>query len=179
MMIPIPNFTKYAATDDGKIVRIDTGKILFPRKLKNGYFRVYLTSDDGKRKDVLVHRAVCLTFNGNPSADRFCVNHKNADKADNRPSNLEWCSYAENMSHASMHHLLDSQCQHMRIVNLMRRKRVVGKNKNNKIVYDFPSIQSARDNGHSSVSYSIRKNTFTREGVKWELQNIVEEESNA
>ena len=168
MQITIPNYSKYVATDAGEIIRIDSGKVLKPRPLKNGYLRVGLTSDSGKRKDELIHRIICRCFNGAPASGHECVNHKNADKTDNRPSNLEWCSYEENMYHASANNLLESQSRHMALVNLMRRKRVVGRDMYGNIVYDFPSIQIARDNGHSSVSYSIKNKAATKGGIRWQ-----------
>ena len=153
----------------GQIIRIESGKILSPRPLKSGYQRVQLSSDSGERKDVLIHRIVCMTFNGNPPPGRECVNHKNANKSDNRPSNLEWCSYRENMAHASKNHLLESQKKHMRKVNLERRKHVVGRNEAGDIVYDYPRIQDAHNAGHSSVSYCLKKNIITKRGIKWEI----------
>jgi hypothetical protein len=43
---------------------------------------------------------VALTFHGLPP-ERFVCNHKNADKLDNRASNLEWISVRANIQHAA------------------------------------------------------------------------------
>ena len=64
-----------------------------------GYLQVYL-SVEGKVVTKKVHRLVATTFNGIPTIGRPEVNHLNGIKTDNRPSNLNWCSRAENLQHA-------------------------------------------------------------------------------
>jgi len=54
------------------------------------------------QKKFLVHRLIAEAFFGEPP-DEFVyktVNHKNGDKLDNRPENLEWATYKENNLHA-------------------------------------------------------------------------------
>lgn len=50
----------------------------------------------------LVHRLVAEAFHGDVQADSVykTVNHKNGNKLDNRPENLEWASYKSNNNHA-------------------------------------------------------------------------------
>lgn len=68
-----------------------------------GYLRVGLYSiDNSERKNHLVHRLVCKAFHGAPPAGAEFVNHKDLNKANNRPENLEWVSNQENMDHAAM-----------------------------------------------------------------------------
>jgi len=50
-------------------------------------------------KTLRVHRLVIITFNG-LNTNKPEVNHKNWIKADNRLSNLEWCTKSENQLHA-------------------------------------------------------------------------------
>ena len=55
---------------------------------------------EGSQVQVRVHRIVAEAFLG-PSPDGSeTVNHKNFDRTDNRPENLEWLSHGDNMRHA-------------------------------------------------------------------------------
>lgn len=49
---------------------------------------------------VLLHRLVAEAWCPNQSQARPHVNHKDGNKVNNHPSNLEWCSAAENNAHA-------------------------------------------------------------------------------
>jgi hypothetical protein len=63
-----------------------------------GYTQVGFTHK-GKTYRLLVHRIVALTFIPNPE-NKKCVNHIDGNKSNNHPSNLEWCTYKENIKHA-------------------------------------------------------------------------------
>lgn len=52
-----------------------------------------------QRKYFLAHRVVALTWIPNPGGKPE-VNHKDGDKSNNHPSNLEWVSSSENKKHA-------------------------------------------------------------------------------
>lgn len=49
----------------------------------------------------MVHRLIAMTFLDMPSDSKNTVNHKDLEKANNRPENLEWLSLTENIRHAS------------------------------------------------------------------------------
>lgn len=65
--------------------------------INSGYQVVWLSHEYEVRPQ-LVHRLVAEAFV--PSGSGFVVNHKNGVKTDNRASNLEWVTDADNKNHA-------------------------------------------------------------------------------
>ena len=66
--------------------------------IKGGYLRVQLTMD-GKKRNLLVSVIVARAFLG-PCPPRHECNHKNGDKSNNSPSNLEYLTRHENIQHS-------------------------------------------------------------------------------
>lgn len=97
----IPNHSLYSVTRDGRV---------YTHKLRSGwvtggtdalgYKRLNATDDTGKRSNLYVHRAVALAYLPNPH-NKPHVNHKDNNPSNNRLSNLEWCTAAENRAHAA------------------------------------------------------------------------------
>lgn len=54
---------------------------------------------DGTAWAVMVAHLICKTFHG-PRIGRMEVNHKDGDKRNNRPTNLEWITPSANVVHA-------------------------------------------------------------------------------
>lgn len=54
---------------------------------------------NGVNTSFKIHRLVALHFIENPD-NKPCINHKDADKLNNRVDNLEWCTIAENNQHS-------------------------------------------------------------------------------
>ena len=97
-----PKDTRYSLTDDGFVIGL-SGNALVGRPNENGYLRVLVKTASGF-KDAYVHQMVCEAFHGpKPTADHQ-VNHRNRDRSDNRPENLEWVRSAENLSHRVLAH---------------------------------------------------------------------------
>ena len=88
---------------DVKIRNVDKvlkrGKILKPVYDKNGYLKVFLCKN-GKGTYFRVHRLVAKTFIPNPD-NLPCVNHKDEDKTNNYPYNLEWCTDEYNKNYGT------------------------------------------------------------------------------
>lgn len=60
-----------------------------------GYVKVKLTGDDGKRKDYFVHRLVAQAFLPPPTVEQTQVCHKKG-RTDNHADNLKWGTHADN-----------------------------------------------------------------------------------
>lgn len=73
-------------------------RILNPTSNNKGYLVVPLITD-GVRKVFTVHRLVAIAFLSNPD-NLPVVNHKDLNTMNNKYSNLEWCTYSENIQHA-------------------------------------------------------------------------------
>lgn len=91
---PIPGWSKYLASKDGRIKNFWTDK---ERKfqINNGYYTVNL-SGDGDRINYLVHRLIAITFHKNPN-NLPEVDHIDGNTLNNNTDNLRWVTHSENM----------------------------------------------------------------------------------
>ena len=94
----IKDYPNYSVSDTGEILNELTGAKLRGTINKDGYRAVCLTSEH-KKSVILVHRLVGFAFCGGYT-DGLVINHKNADKLDNRAENLEWVTHRENFDHS-------------------------------------------------------------------------------
>jgi len=74
--------------------------------LRDGYFRIRLTTKDGKRQNYSVHRLICEAFfpTEKEICDSICnnraqVNHKDKNPSNNHIDNLEWVIPSQNILH--------------------------------------------------------------------------------
>lgn len=65
----------------------------------NGYLQIKLSCLNNKRRSILVHRLVALTFIPNIK-NKETVNHIDGNKLNNHVSNLEWMTMLENLNDA-------------------------------------------------------------------------------
>jgi len=105
---PIPDCAGYFANRDGNIYSTRSSRAslykLTPGINKRGkgyaYVNIHTGSKRGTAKTITVHRLISATFIPNP-LNKPEVNHKNGNPRDNRADNLEWCTHAENVTHAN------------------------------------------------------------------------------
>jgi hypothetical protein len=89
----------------------------------------------GKAKAYLIHRLVAEMFVPNPHGYP-CINHKDGNKANPHPDNLEWCTHQQNMQHA-----MDTGLNSCKVA-VQSSKGGFG--------FWYPSLEVAKD--HSGVS---------------------------
>lgn len=103
----------YSVSNLGRVCRVapgpstTPGKILFPERVKKGYFRVNL-SRNGVVRRFMVHRLVVTAFLPSPPPGHNSINHKDGTKTNNCVDNLEWTTPKKNTHHAKRLGLLVS-----------------------------------------------------------------------
>ncbi len=112
--IPVKGFElRYAISNYGNLKRVislmKSGKlskeIIITKKITNeGYVRFVLFNGTGKKKQFYAHRLVAIAFIINKH-NKPDINHKDCNKLNNHPSNLEWCTPQENNAHAKYNNL--------------------------------------------------------------------------
>lgn len=91
----IPNYNKYYITKNGEIYSTITNCWMKCFKDKDGYKRVALVNNNGKRTKEHVHRLVAITHLPNPNNLKI-VHHKDENKQNNNLNNLEWVTVQQN-----------------------------------------------------------------------------------
>lgn len=86
--------------DDEGVVRNLRGKVIAgsPVSKDRPYLRCCIRTG-GKATYHLLHRPVAEAHHANPE-NKPEVNHKDGDRTNNHPLNLEWATYLEQMKHA-------------------------------------------------------------------------------
>ena len=95
--------TQYKVSNFGRVYSKLSDKILKQNTDTRGYKQVAIFINN-KRHMCRIHRLVLISFRPNNDTS-LIINHKNGNKADNRLSNLEYCTYSENLIHAYKNNL--------------------------------------------------------------------------
>lgn len=104
----------YEVSDLGRVRSLNyrkTGKVrlLNPLLASSGYHQVILFKDK-KKKQLYIHRLVVTAFRG-PIPVGMVVNHINEIKTDNRLSNLEICTIAQNNNYGTRNERISKELQ--------------------------------------------------------------------
>lgn len=111
-MKEIPNCPNYYASVEGDIYcdlprgKQKKGNL---RKLSPGlqskgkYYFISIKDNNGIRKPARVHRLVCMAYHGLPPFEKATVSHLDGNWRNNKPDNLKWESYADNLARRHDH----------------------------------------------------------------------------
>lgn len=83
---------------NGDLFSERSNKVLKPTIGSSGYYE-YSTKVNGKKTKLYQHRLVATAYIPNPYGYKV-VNHKDGNKLNNEPDNLEWCTDKQNSEHA-------------------------------------------------------------------------------
>ncbi len=165
----------FSTPDDGKKDRL----LKFDESVKKttSYYRVTLSIANTQTR-VLVHRLVAQAFIPNPQSKPH-INHIDNDGTNNRVSNLEWCTPAENMQHSARQGRLKGNPSEQffiasQLANDKQRKPVSQLDLNNNLIREFESISDAESylntrSGKSKISLVCRGLRNTYKGFKWKF----------
>jgi hypothetical protein len=99
----VPGLPFYGVTKEGVVYDFVREKFekTAVKPDEHGYVVIQCWNPKTKcRTGYRVHRVIALAWIPNPDPfTKFCVNHKNSARADNRIGNLEWVTYQENTQH--------------------------------------------------------------------------------
>jgi len=96
---PVTGFEKlYEVSSEGRI-RNSRSKVMKTYTINSGYECLKFTVN-GVRTSHLVHRLVATAFILTGCKDCTEVNHIDEDKQNNKSTNLEWCTSAQNKQHS-------------------------------------------------------------------------------
>lgn len=91
----------YDVSSAGRVRNARTGYVRVPVPVTHGYYGLNLTRGSrASRTQVRIHVLVATAFIGPRPTPMHGVNHIDGIKTNNRPSNLEWATPAENNAHA-------------------------------------------------------------------------------
>ena len=124
-----PSFSHYSVSNTGKVrrdvklYRVKPGLLAINRSPEN-YPRVALVSDDGSYCSRTIHSLVAEAFIG-PRPEGQVVRHLNGDGGDNRPENLAYGSFKDNVADSIRHGTqVRGSRQHLAVLSEMQVRQL-------------------------------------------------------
>ena len=186
-MMKYNEYTRYIIYSNGQIFDLKLNKFLSFQINKDGYYKVTLKNDFGKRKTFSVHRLVAFLYINNFSNKKTEVNHIDGNKKNNDYLNLEWCTHSQNIKHAWDNKLLKNTEQRIKKIKDANIGRFGKLNARSKVIQCietgeiFESIELAGKHynicaqGIGKVALgkqkSAGKHKFTNQSLTWRYIN--------
>ena len=96
----IPSFTRYAINRKGVVLSLYETDVKLTSLAASGYKDIALRRDDGQYVGSNRHRLLALTFIPyDNTINEKVVNHKDGNRNNDDPTNLEWVTISENVRH--------------------------------------------------------------------------------
>lgn len=96
-----PEHPNYAASFDGRIFRVSSGRELAKTFNRNTEYNYVRMCHNNHATTVRVNRVIAFSWVENPHPELYdIVNHKDGDKLNDNVINLEWCTGSQNQRHA-------------------------------------------------------------------------------
>jgi hypothetical protein len=155
------------------LCRIDSNNHIVKEKYlkqKGGEYPRVVLSKNGKIKQFLTHRLVCIAFIPNIQQKK-CVNHIDEDKKNNNVDNLEWVTYSENQNHGTK----NKRCSEKMKNHTAISKRVLQMDLNFNKIKEWPSTKEVeRELGfhNSNISRACLGVRPTAFGFKWRYIDV-------
>lgn len=99
----IPNCDRYAISQDGIVVNIAAKKFMHRVWRKDGYAMLFVTTNDGDKIPIVIHRTIWETWNGKITGD-LVVDHKDDVRFHNHLSNFQLLTRGENIAKGHKNH---------------------------------------------------------------------------
>ena len=139
-----------AVTRNGRVWRYASGSFKKSRWVTETNCVGYGLVCVGHKKYQLVHRLVAMTYIGPPTEEKPHINHKDGNKKNNWPENLEWTSHSDNIRHAwRMGFVKLPKKVKKKHILLVRKLRASGKT--------YYQIEAETGLGHSTAYRIIQK----------------------
>ena len=154
---------------NGKSYFLSKERIIKESDNGRGYKKVGIKCNDGKIKQVYIHRLVSLAFIPNLK-NKPQVNHKNGIRDDNRVENLEWVTNSENGIHSFRELGRKSLKGNPKVCKPVYKIDII----TGEILDTYPSTREAeRMNGINGVSKVCKGKRKTCGGYYWKFQEKV------
>lgn len=158
-MCKFRDYSKYEVYPDGRIWSYSQKKFLKPATTKNGYQRVSLVDNEGKKKMYLVHRVVYEAVTGEPIPKGFEINHISEVKTENMITNLQLISHKDNINYGKRNSRVSKSMTNGKL------SKQVGAYNDGELVMTFSSTREAGRQGFNQGNVAACcRNCFNREG---------------
>lgn len=161
-------YSKYSISKDGRLKTISTGYVTTGTVTSQGYHRLHIRNDEGKKRNPSLHILMAKYFYGSKPTPEHTVDHIDRDKSNNHISNLRWATKSEQSSN-------QHKCRKHKNTKLIVQ---MDKNTGFEImtwfsIRDFLESKNLNINVKSNISKACRNGTISH-GYKWKwcVENI-------